>query len=109
MQVNEIPAGVHFYNHRGRLIHLLPPGTQEREDAENVARLREQGVTFREINQHTDISVSTLHRMMTRLALTLEIESGVRDREIRRVAREARGAGKGLREATPVRALAKAS
>jgi hypothetical protein len=92
MNINDVPEGVHFYNHRGKHLALLAPGTLARKQAEKVVVLRGKEKTWREIAFQLGVSLSTAHRLMDRLAITLEVESGKRDRDIRRAVRQARNA-----------------
>lgn len=84
MQVSDIPLDLVFRNTRGRRVSLLAPGSAERRQAEQVARKREQGLTMRQIEAETGLSLSTLRRLLNRLILTKEIEAGVFDKEIRK-------------------------
>lgn len=88
MNITEIPSDVKFYDHRGKHVALLAPGSAERDVAEHVAAAREAGHTMREIHEETGLSLSTLRRSMTRLLLTQSVEAGERDKEIKRAARE---------------------
>lgn len=110
MQVKDVPIKVVFKNSRGRRIALLAPGSNERSIAEQVKRLREAGVTMREISRQVGLSVSTLRRMMNRLLLTQEVEAGVHDKEIARYLPGAKGRkpnGEDFRPAGQVRAVAR--
>lgn len=100
MKVQDIPSEVKFYNHRGRLVHLIPPGTEERSVGERVLQLREQGVTYREISDGTGLSISTIHRIVARMLLTLEVERGERDRELKAMMPKSRAGTSRVRKAS---------
>lgn len=93
MQVQQIPRDVAFYDHRGKRISLLPKGSEARKQAEAVLALREQGVTFQEMHEKTGLSLSTLRRALNRLHLTLAVESGDFDKELRRLVPAQRESG----------------
>lgn len=113
MDVLQIPSDVKFYDHRGKHVALLAPGSAERDVAEKIAEAREAGITMREISEETGLSLSTLRRSMNRLLLTQSVEAGERDKEIRCLtreqAREARSRAKETRtEAAIIRAGSRA-
>lgn len=86
MQVNEVPEGVRFYNHREKHVALLPPGSAARRQAKAVV-MRGKDMPYRDIAARLGVGLSTVHRLIQRLALTLEVEAGKRDREIKAAAR----------------------
>lgn len=99
MQVSEVPAGVRFYNHREKHIALLPPGSPARRMAEKVVVLHGKGSTYRDIAERLGVGLSTVHRLEARLALTLDVEAGRRDREIKAAARTAGSSPAGIPQA----------
>lgn len=78
-----IDSHINFYDHRGKRIALLAPGSSERDVAEAIHRLREQGTTLREIAAQSGLSLSTIRRSLNRLALTEAVEAGERDKELK--------------------------
>lgn len=90
MQVSEVPTGVRFYDHRGKRIALLPPGSVARKQAEKVVVLHGKGSTYRDIAERMGLGLSTVHRLEHRLALTLDVEAGNRDKEIKAAAGKTR-------------------
>lgn len=78
-----IEAGINFYDHRGKRIALLAPGSSERDVAEKVQALRDRGVTYGEIVEQSHLSLSTCRRNMSRLLLTQAVERGEYDRDLK--------------------------
>lgn len=54
---------------------VLTPGTAQREQAENVAALRADGVKVQVIAESLSVSVPTVRRMIVALAFTQELEA----------------------------------
>lgn len=83
-----IQHDIKFYDHRGKYVALLAPGSSERDVAERIKALRDEGVTYADISSQSGLSLSSCHRYMNRLLLTESVETGGRDKELRRLVRE---------------------
>ena len=73
---------VEFYKPSGRHLNYLELGTVRREHAEWVRFQREQGKTMKAISAEAGVSVPTLRRLLTELALTEAVEAGEMDEVI---------------------------
>lgn len=67
-------------NKTTRSLPYLAVGTEERKQAEAVARMREGGATVDSIAESLKVSTATARRFLTSLALAHAVEAGTHDK-----------------------------